>query len=114
MQPVLWSLRTTPSQAIGETPFFLVHGVEAVLPVEVAYESPCVTLFDKDSQNQRQIDDVDMLEETRRLALTGNTRYLQALHRYHQKKVHPRELHAEDLVLRRAQTREGKDKLTTM
>jgi transposase InsO family protein len=30
---VLWSLRTTPNAATQETPFFLVHGAEAVLPV---------------------------------------------------------------------------------
>jgi transposase InsO family protein len=29
---VVWSLRTTPSRATGFTPFFLVYGVEAVLP----------------------------------------------------------------------------------
>jgi transposase InsO family protein len=29
---VVWSLRTTPSKATGFTPFFLVHGAEAVLP----------------------------------------------------------------------------------
>jgi hypothetical protein len=27
---VLWSLRTTPSRATQETPFFLVYGAEAV------------------------------------------------------------------------------------
>jgi hypothetical protein len=30
---VLWSLRTTPNAATQETPFFLVHGAETVLPV---------------------------------------------------------------------------------
>ena len=36
------------------------------------------------------------------------------MRRYHQRRVRPRELQAGDLVLRRAQTREGKDKLTPM
>jgi hypothetical protein len=31
---VLWSLRTTPNAATQETPLFLVHGTEAVLPVD--------------------------------------------------------------------------------
>jgi transposase InsO family protein len=34
---VVWSLRTT-----GFTPFFLVHGVEAVLPTDLEYGSPRV------------------------------------------------------------------------
>nr|AAT77321.1 putative polyprotein [Oryza sativa Japonica Group]AAV31327.1 putative polyprotein [Oryza sativa Japonica Group] len=29
---VLWSLRTTPSRATGQSPFFLVYGAEAMLP----------------------------------------------------------------------------------
>ncbi|GAA0174451.1 hypothetical protein LIER_27840 [Lithospermum erythrorhizon] len=32
---VLWSLRSTPNQATGETPFSLVYGTGAVLPTEV-------------------------------------------------------------------------------
>jgi transposase InsO family protein len=37
---VLWILRTTPSQATGFTPFFMVHGSEAVLPTDIDYGSP--------------------------------------------------------------------------
>jgi hypothetical protein len=39
---VLWGNRTTPSQAIGETPFFLVYGAEACLPLEIIMGSPRV------------------------------------------------------------------------
>lgn len=109
---MLWSLRTTPSRATGETPFFLVYGSEAVLPTEIAHECPRIALFEEESQDQRRRDDVDTLEETRRLVLMRNANYLQGLCRYHQKKVSPRQLQAGDLVLRRAQSREGKDKLT--
>jgi hypothetical protein len=37
---VLWSLRTTPNAATQETPFFRVHGAEAMLPVEITHEAP--------------------------------------------------------------------------
>ena len=40
LSAVLWSIRTTPSRATGETPFFLVYGAEAVLPTELAFRSP--------------------------------------------------------------------------
>jgi transposase InsO family protein len=36
---VLWRLRTTPSQAMGFTPFFLVYRSEAMLPTDVEYGS---------------------------------------------------------------------------
>ena len=29
---VIWSLRMTPSQATGFSPFFLIYGAEAILP----------------------------------------------------------------------------------
>jgi len=34
LQNVLWAVRTTPRRATGETPFALVHGMEAVIPAE--------------------------------------------------------------------------------
>ena len=39
---VLWSIRTTPNRATGQTPFALVYGAEAVLPTELVYGSPRV------------------------------------------------------------------------
>jgi transposase InsO family protein len=39
---VVWSLRTTLSRATGFTPFFLVYGVEAILPTDLEYRSPRV------------------------------------------------------------------------
>jgi hypothetical protein len=39
---VLWGNRTTPSRATGETPFFLVYGAEACLPLEILMGSPRV------------------------------------------------------------------------
>jgi transposase InsO family protein len=42
---VLWSLRTTPSRAMGYTPFFMVYGTEAVLPTDVDYGAPIVVAY---------------------------------------------------------------------
>jgi hypothetical protein len=36
---VLWALHTTPSHAMGHTPFSLVYGSEAMLPTEVEHKS---------------------------------------------------------------------------
>ncbi|KAK3009591.1 hypothetical protein RJ639_014727 [Escallonia herrerae] len=35
---VLWAYRTTPHSVIGETPFFLCYGTEALLPVEIGVQ----------------------------------------------------------------------------
>ena len=37
---VLWSIRMTPNRATGQTPFALVYGAEAALPMELMYGSP--------------------------------------------------------------------------
>jgi hypothetical protein len=44
---VLWSLRTTPNAATQETPFFLVHSAEVVLPVEITHEAPRIATYDE-------------------------------------------------------------------
>ena len=45
---VVWSLRTTPSRATGCTPFFLVYGSEAVLPIDLEYDAPRVQAYDEE------------------------------------------------------------------
>ena len=37
---VLWSLRTTPNRLTRFTPFFLVHGAEAVMPYDLKFDAP--------------------------------------------------------------------------
>jgi hypothetical protein len=44
---ILWSIRTTPTKPTGETPFFLIYGVEAVLPTELKHGSPRVLAYDE-------------------------------------------------------------------
>jgi transposase InsO family protein len=72
---VLWSLRTTPNAATQETPFFLVHGAEAVHPVEVTHEAPRVTAYDETMSIEALQDDVDALDEARDKALERATQY---------------------------------------
>jgi hypothetical protein len=37
---VVWGLRTQPSKATGQSPFFRVYGSEAILPADVMWQSP--------------------------------------------------------------------------
>jgi transposase InsO family protein len=70
---VLWSLQTTPNTATQETPFFLVHGAEAVLPVEITHEAPRITAYDETTSTEVLQDDVDALDEARDIALARAT-----------------------------------------
>jgi hypothetical protein len=53
---MLWSLRTTPCRATSFTPFFMVHGSEAVLPKDIDYGSPRVQAYTEEG-NQVTLED---------------------------------------------------------
>ena len=44
---VVWGLRTQPSKATGQTPFFLVYGSEAILPADIMWKSPRLEMYDQ-------------------------------------------------------------------
>jgi hypothetical protein len=44
---VLWSLRTTPNRSTGYTAFFMVYGVQVILPSDIAHDSPQVTHYNE-------------------------------------------------------------------
>jgi transposase InsO family protein len=86
---VLWSLQTTPNAATQETPFFLVHGAEAVLLVEITHEAPRIAAYDETTSTEALQDDVDALDEARDVALARATQYQQNLQNYHSSQVRP-------------------------
>jgi transposase InsO family protein len=96
---VLRSLRTTPNAATQETPFFLVHGAEAVLPVEITHEAPRIAAYDEAISTEALQDDADALDEARDVALSRATQYQQNLRNYHSSRVRPRSFMVGDLVL---------------
>ena len=109
---VLWSIRTTPNRATGQTPFALVYGAEAVLPTELVYGSPRVLAYHELEQEQLRQDDTLLLEEDRLQAAVRAACYQQALCRYHSRKVKARSLEEGNLVLRRVQSAKNSNKLT--
>jgi transposase InsO family protein len=80
---VVWSLRTTPSRATSFTPFFLVYGAEAIMPIDLKYGSPKTRTYDARSNQTNREDSLDQLEEARDVALLHSARYQQSLRRYH-------------------------------
>jgi hypothetical protein len=95
---VLWSLRTTPNAATQEIAFFLVHGTEAVLPVEITHEAPRIAAYDETTSTEALQDDVYALDEARDVVLARATQYQQSLRNYHSTQVLPRSFVVGDLV----------------
>ena len=104
---VLWSLRMTPNKSTGFTPFFLVYGAEAVIPTDIEFDSPRVTMYTEEEAEEARQDDVDLLEEGRLLALSRSGIYQQSLRQYYNRKVRPRYFQEGDLVLRLIQRTAG-------
>jgi hypothetical protein len=44
---IIWSLRITPSHATGATPFFMVYGSEAILPMDLEYGALRIRAYDE-------------------------------------------------------------------
>jgi hypothetical protein len=65
----------TPSRAMGFTPFFLVYGVEAILPTDLEYGSPRTKAYDDRSNRTNRENSLDQLEEARDVALLHSARY---------------------------------------
>jgi transposase InsO family protein len=61
---VVWSLRTQPSRALhGNTPFFMVYGSEAVLPVDLRFGALGLVFESIAEAEATRLEDIDVLEE---------------------------------------------------
>ncbi|GKE03970.1 reverse transcriptase domain-containing protein [Tanacetum coccineum] len=76
---VLWAHRTTPKSSNRETPFSLVYGSEAVIPIEISIEIRKIQDFDPKQNEKRRREDLDILEEKREIALIKEAHYKQKL-----------------------------------
>jgi hypothetical protein len=110
---VVWGLRTQPSKATGQTPFFLVYGSEAILPADIMWKSPRVKMYNEGKADEARQLELDSVEEARCTALVQSARYLQGIWRYHDHNVRERSFNVGELVLRRIQDESGLHKLNS-
>jgi hypothetical protein len=80
---------TTPNAATQETPFFLVHDADVVLPVEITHEAPRISAYDEIASTEELQDDIDALDEARDVVLSRSTQYQQKPRNYHSLRVCP-------------------------
>jgi hypothetical protein len=110
---VIWGLRTQPSKATGQTPFYLVYGSEAILPPDIMWKSPRVEMYKEGEVDEARQLELDSVEEARCSALVQSARYLQGIQRYHDRNIKERSFSIGDLVLRRVQDESGLHKLNS-
>nr|XP_009386626.1 PREDICTED: uncharacterized protein LOC103973709 [Musa acuminata subsp. malaccensis] len=98
---VLWALRTTPKTPTGESPYSLTFGTEAVLPSEVAIPTPRTADYGEEASGEGLRFNLDLLEERRADAHQKALSYKRAVARVYNRRVRPRSIKLEDLVLRK-------------
>ncbi|XP_042388059.1 uncharacterized protein LOC121980162 [Zingiber officinale] len=87
----------TPKEGTAATPFHLVYGGEAVVPVEVGVESERILGYDEDNAERRQLE-LNLIDEKRAKAAARLMAYWQRMKQNYNKRVIPRAFQVGDLV----------------
>ncbi|RVW96758.1 hypothetical protein CK203_026178 [Vitis vinifera] len=95
----LWAYRTSFRTSTGATPYSLVYGMEAMLPVEIEMGSLRVALEQQIPEAdwaQARFDQLNLLDERRLRAADHVRAYQRKMARAFKKRVKPRPLHGVD------------------
>ncbi|XP_052206796.1 uncharacterized protein LOC127811125 [Diospyros lotus] len=102
---ILWAYRTTSRVATGETPFNLVYGTEALIPIELLAKSPRLMAYEEENgaRNFEALrENLDLIEEQRDNAAMKVAAYQRRITSYFNSRVKNRPMKERDLVLRRS------------
>ena len=110
---MVWGLHTQASHNTGVSPYFLVYGSEAVLPMDIAFQAPRVEHYNEEQATTVWIDDVNRAKEERLITCIRTAKYLEDLRRYYNRNIKGCLFAVGDLVLRRKQKTEGMHKLSS-
>nr|KYP33936.1 Transposon Ty3-I Gag-Pol polyprotein [Cajanus cajan] len=109
---VLWSYHTTVHSSTRDTPFNSVYGTDAMIPIEITKPSVRTTTFSEEESDQGRRVDLDLIAKTReRARINQVVAHRRAAFKYNTKVV-PRDFIVGDLVLKRAQLTQMRNKLS--
>lgn len=116
--PALWAYQTSVKDATGFTPFQLVYGLEATLPIECEIPSLklAVELLPNTTPLEERLLYLERLDETRRLASLAIETQKKRVKTHFDQNVRPRSFVEGDLVLLYDQAKDklGAGKLESM
>jgi len=101
---VLHAYRTAARTSTRATPYMLVYGIEAVMPLEVEIPSLRVLIDSKLDEVEREkvrYEQLKLISEKRIVAIYHHQLYQRRMAKSYNKKVRPREFHEGDLVLKK-------------
>ena len=102
LREALWAYRTTYKMPTQSTPYALMYGVEAVLPLEIQIPSLRVAIregLSEDENHKLRLAELESLDEKRLQAQQKLECYQARLSRAFNKKVRPRSFQVGDQVL---------------
>ncbi|XP_070031881.1 uncharacterized protein [Nicotiana tomentosiformis] len=98
---VLWAYQTMAKSSIGETPFSLVYGAEALILVEVG--EPTLRYFqaNEETNNEVMLINLELLDEHMDLAHIRTAAQKQRIERYYNRRANLRYFKVGNLALRK-------------
>ena len=98
---VLWTYQTTPRRSIGETPFSMTYGAEAVIPLEIGFLTLRTSFFIPNNNDRLLEKSLDLIKKRRENAMIQLVYYQHKLKQGYDANVRLRPLVPGDLVLRK-------------
>jgi len=109
---IVWAYHTTPQSSTMETPFNLVYGSDAMIPVEIHESSPRFLSFVAEESNEKRKVNLDLLDEAREEARIEAEAVKRRVEHQYNSKVKLRQFQVGDLVMRKAHPYELENKLS--
>ena len=97
----MWAYRTTVKTPIGETPFKLAYGSEAVITAELHMANQRVMKYQDEDNEEQLCLNLDLIDEVRMDAEQRTARYKNLMAKQYDAMVKPRRFNIGDLVLKR-------------
>eukprot|EP01018_Ginkgo_biloba_P024885 Gb_21257 [translate_table: standard] len=113
LDPALWAYRTSIRTPTGATPYSLVFGTEAILPVEIELPSLRISLrdlIDDEAYRVARLQELELLDERRLNALNHLKAYQNRLCRRYNQNIKAREFEVGDLILKENKKYTNKDR----
>ena len=106
---VLWAYRWTPQSTTNESPFSLIYGAEAMIPVEIEEPSLRRQIYDHDKNQQNLCASLKLLTKLQEKAHIRNMAAKQRAARKYNSKLYSQTFVKGDLVWRMASSTRKKD-----
>ena len=94
-----WKSQTTPCRSIGETPFSMTYGVEAVIPLETGFPTLRTSSFNLSNNDGLLGKSLDLIEERRENVMVQLVYYQHKLKQGYNANMKLRPLAPGDLVI---------------